>query len=228
MTNTPGVLTDATADIAMSLILMSTRGLGAAERRVRTGTPWRWSLTAHLGVGLRGKTPRIVGPGAIGLATARRAKAFDMRVLLSGRSSPDPAVVGELDAAVLDPRRAAHGIRRRVAALPAHPGHAPSHRGARATADAAGRAFGQHVERAWSSPRLPRGGARCRWRSRGRGSTFSRTSECIPACSGVRTSCRCRNVGSATVETRTAMADLAVANVLAVLAGRDAVSPVGG
>ncbi|HZB67113.1 MAG TPA: D-glycerate dehydrogenase, partial [Ornithinibacter sp.] len=49
LTNTPGVLTDATADLAMALVLMTTRGLGAAERRVRTGEPWGWSLTGHLG-----------------------------------------------------------------------------------------------------------------------------------------------------------------------------------
>ena len=63
VTNTPGVLTDATADIAMALVLMTTRGLGAAERRVRTGEPWQWNFTADLGTGLRGKTLGIVGPG---------------------------------------------------------------------------------------------------------------------------------------------------------------------
>ena len=88
VTNTPGVLTDATADLAMALVLMTTRRLGAAERRVRTGEPWGWSMTAGLGTGLRGKTLGIVGPGAIGLATARRATAFGMEVLLSGRRTP--------------------------------------------------------------------------------------------------------------------------------------------
>ena len=62
VTNTPGVLTDATADIAMALVLMTTRRLGAAERRVRTGEPWQWNFTADLGTGLRGKTLGIVGP----------------------------------------------------------------------------------------------------------------------------------------------------------------------
>ena len=83
MTNTPGVLTDATADLAIALTLMTTRGLGAAERRVRTGEPWGWSMTGNLGTGLRGKRFGVVGPGAIGLATAQRALAFGMEVLLS-------------------------------------------------------------------------------------------------------------------------------------------------
>ena len=104
VTNTPGVLTDATADIAMALVLMTTRGLGAAERRVRTGEPWQWNFTADLGTGLRGKTLGIVGPGAIGLATARRATAFGMEILLSGRSAPDPGCGGGAGRARRRPR----------------------------------------------------------------------------------------------------------------------------
>jgi glyoxylate reductase len=102
VTNTPGVLTDATADLAFALVLMVTRRLGEAEREVRTGEPWSWTMFHLLGTSLQDKVIGIVGPGSIGLATARRARAFGMTVLLSGRSRPDPAAVAELGARVVD------------------------------------------------------------------------------------------------------------------------------
>ena len=56
VTNTPGVLTDATADIALALILMATRRLGEGERLIRAGAPWAWSMFFMLGTGSQGKT----------------------------------------------------------------------------------------------------------------------------------------------------------------------------
>ena len=75
VTNTPGVLTDATADLAMALILMVTRRLGEGERVVRAGEKWSWSMFFLLGRGLAGKTLGVIGLGAIGQAVARRALA---------------------------------------------------------------------------------------------------------------------------------------------------------
>jgi glyoxylate reductase len=97
-TNTPGVLTEATADIAMSLILMATRRLGEGERVIRSQTPWVWSMFYMLGTGIQGKTLGIVGLGLIGQATARRARAFGMEIAYSGRRRADPAVEAELGA----------------------------------------------------------------------------------------------------------------------------------
>jgi glyoxylate reductase len=97
-TNTPAVLTEATADIAMSLILMTTRRLGEGERVIRSETPWVWSMFYMLGAGIQGKTLGIVGLGLIGQATARRAKAFGMEIVYSGRRQADPAVEAELGA----------------------------------------------------------------------------------------------------------------------------------
>jgi glyoxylate reductase len=87
VSNTPGVLTDATADLTMALILMVTRRLGAGERLVRSGAAWSWAMDFHLGVGLRGATLGIVGSGRIGAAVAQRADAFGMNVLLHSRST---------------------------------------------------------------------------------------------------------------------------------------------
>jgi glyoxylate reductase len=82
---TPDVLTDATADLTLALILAAARHLPAAEREVREGA-WRtWEPHAFLGLELRGATLAVVGPGRIGRAVAERAEAFGMRTLLVGR-----------------------------------------------------------------------------------------------------------------------------------------------
>ena len=97
-TNTPGVLTEATADIAFGLILMATRRLGEGERLIRAGQPWKWGMFFLLGSSLQGKTLGIVGMGGIGIATARRAKAFGMEIVYQSRSEIDPAIAAELGA----------------------------------------------------------------------------------------------------------------------------------
>jgi glyoxylate reductase len=98
VTNTPGVLTDATADLAMALILMVTRRLAEGERLIRARTPWRWHMFMLLGSGLQGKTLGMVGCGAIGQATARRARAFGMRICYSQRTRLPSPVEAELAA----------------------------------------------------------------------------------------------------------------------------------
>lgn len=88
VTNTPGAVTDATADIALTLMLMSARRAGEGERLVRSGTWGGWHPTQMLGLHLTGKTVGIVGMGRIGQAIARRAHfGFGMTVLYVNRSS---------------------------------------------------------------------------------------------------------------------------------------------
>lgn len=84
--NTPGVLTDATADIAMTLILCVTRRALVATRDAREGRWGLWSPTGWLGTSLRGKRLGVVGLGKIGSATASRAKSFGMEICYSGPS----------------------------------------------------------------------------------------------------------------------------------------------
>ncbi len=97
-TNTPGVLTEATADIAMALVLMATRRLGEGERVIRGGTPWQWGMFYMLGSGIQGRRLGIVGMGDIGQALARRARAFGMTIAYSNRKPVAPAVEAELSA----------------------------------------------------------------------------------------------------------------------------------
>lgn len=100
-TNTPGVLTQATADIAMALILMTTRRLGEGERVVRSNAPWQWGMFYMLGSGIQGRQLGIVGMGEIGCALARRAKAFGMTIAYSNRRPVSPAIERELSAQMM-------------------------------------------------------------------------------------------------------------------------------
>jgi len=83
--NTPGVLTDATADIAWTLILACTRRVREGERMVRAGAFDGWGPNMLLGPSLQGKTLGIYGMGRIGQAVARRAIAFGMDVIFHNR-----------------------------------------------------------------------------------------------------------------------------------------------
>ena len=99
VTNTPGVLTDATAEIAMMLILMSARRAGEGERHLRAGEWNGWRPTHMLSSQVTGKTLGIVGMGRIGTRLARQARhGFGMRVLYSNRSRAAESVEVELDA----------------------------------------------------------------------------------------------------------------------------------
>ena len=102
VTNTPGVLTDATADLAMALVLMVTRRLGEGERLIRSGQPWKWGMFMMLGRGLQGRTLGIVGLGAIGEALAARARAFGMSILYHNRRPVGRAVEERLGARFVD------------------------------------------------------------------------------------------------------------------------------
>ncbi len=101
VTNTPGVLTDATADIAFALVLMVTRRLGEGERVIRAKSDWQWGMYYMLGAGIQNRQIGIVGMGAIGIATARRAKAFGMSVAYFSRSKIAEETALELDAKCL-------------------------------------------------------------------------------------------------------------------------------
>jgi glyoxylate reductase len=90
VTNTPDVLTDATADLAWALILALARRLREGERMLRAGEFRGWAPTMLLGRELRDRTLGILGYGRIGRAVARRAEGFGMRVLFTTRGGGVP------------------------------------------------------------------------------------------------------------------------------------------
>jgi glyoxylate reductase len=91
VTHTPGVLTEATADLTMALLLALTRRIIEGDRMTRAGRFVGWAPDLLLGTELRGKVLGIFGPGRIGRAVARRARAFGMTVVATGRSPRDDA-----------------------------------------------------------------------------------------------------------------------------------------
>jgi glyoxylate reductase len=86
VTNTPGVLPETTADMAFALLMAGARNVVASDRDTRAGGWTTWSPTAFLGQDIFGATLGIVGLGEIGEAMARRARGFDMRVLYTSRT----------------------------------------------------------------------------------------------------------------------------------------------
>ncbi|MEE2760622.1 MAG: D-glycerate dehydrogenase [Pseudomonadota bacterium] len=98
VTNTPDVLTEDTADLAMALILMAARRLGEGERNLRGGGWDGWAPTQHLGQRINNQKLGIIGMGRIGSALARRARGFCMEVHYFNRNRLDVELETELGA----------------------------------------------------------------------------------------------------------------------------------
>lgn len=226
-TNTPGVLTDATADIAFGLILMATRRLGEGERLIRSGREWKWGMFFLLGSGLQGKTLGVVGMGGIGQATARRAKAFGMEIVYQSRSEIDPGIAAELGARRVDLDELLSVSD--VVSLHCPYGPATHHLiGAEqlvAMKDSAylvNTARGPIVDEAALAAALREG------RIAGAGlDVYEHEPQVHPELLELDNMVLVPHLGSATVETRTAMAVLAADNVLAVLGGQRPPTPIG-
>jgi lactate dehydrogenase-like 2-hydroxyacid dehydrogenase len=96
VSNTPGAVTDATADIALTLILMSARRAGEGERLVRSGDWSGWHPTQMLGQHVTGKKLGVIGMGRIGAAIARRCHlGFEMQVVYTARSDKSPGFAAQ-------------------------------------------------------------------------------------------------------------------------------------
>ena len=102
VSNTPGVLTDATADVAFALIMAIARRVVEGDRMTRAGAFKFWAPLHFLGSDVSGKTLGIIGLGHIGKALAKRARGFDMPILYHNRRRIDPDTERELGAAYAD------------------------------------------------------------------------------------------------------------------------------
>lgn len=104
VTHTPGVLTDATADMTWALLLAAARHVTTADQFVRDGNFERWETTLLLGTELANKTMGIIGLGRIGAAVARRALGFGMEVIYNNRRPANPTVERQTGADFVDLR----------------------------------------------------------------------------------------------------------------------------
>ena len=102
VSNTPGVLTDATAELAFAMILAVSRRLVEGDKMVREGRFKFWAPMLFLGREVTGKTLGIIGMGKIGKAVAARARSFDMRILYHNRKRIDAEGEKELKAEYVD------------------------------------------------------------------------------------------------------------------------------
>jgi glyoxylate reductase len=93
VTNTPDVLTEATADMAWALMMSAARRVAEGDRLLRSGEQWSWGPDTMLGQDVYGRTLGIIGFGRIGRAVARRAVGFGMRVAYVAHSASTPAPV---------------------------------------------------------------------------------------------------------------------------------------
>jgi glyoxylate reductase len=102
VTNTPGVLTDTTADFAFALMMAAARRVAEGDRFVREGEFHGWAIDMLLGQDVWGATLGLVGVGRIGGAVARRARGFDMRILYTDEVALSAEVERELGATRVD------------------------------------------------------------------------------------------------------------------------------
>jgi len=99
--NTPGVLTETTADLAFALLMAAARRVSEGDRYVRAGRWKTWGPMLLLGPDVHGSTIGIVGFGRIGQAMARRARGFGMKILYHDLARAEPAIEAELEATYL-------------------------------------------------------------------------------------------------------------------------------
>jgi glyoxylate reductase len=212
VTNTPDVLTEATAEFTWALILGIARRVGEADRLVRAGGWKGWSLDFMLGTELRGKQLGIIGAGRIGRAVAAKAPAFGMRAVFAKHDMSLDELLVTSDVISIHSAATAenrHLINRKTLIR------------MKRSAILVNTARGSLVDEealVWAlDERLLAGAAL---------DVFEREPDVHPGLLKHENVLLAPHLGSATRETRTAMADLAVRNVLAVLAGGPPLTPI--
>lgn len=216
VSNTPDVLTDATADFTLALILAVTRRLGEGERWVRRGDWPGWAFDQLLGMQLNGKQLGIVGFGRIGRAVAARGQAFGMTIAHTSRSGAGMP---------LDRLLATSDVVSLHVPLTPETKHLigqPELARMKRTAYLINTTRGPVVDEtalAWALKNRLIAGAGL--------DVYEREPDIHADLLPLENVVLAPHLGSATTETRTAMADLAVRNVIAVLGGDPALTPVG-
>ena len=221
VTNTPDVLTNACADFTWGLILAITRRLGEGERVVRAGKWGGWALDYMLGMELRGKQLGLVGVGRIGGAVAEKAPAFGMTIAYADQR---PADIPNATQMPLDRLLATSDVVSLHVPMTPETKHLIDQKALtrmKRTAYLINTSRGPVVDEAalaWAlKERLIAGAAL---------DVYEKEPEIHPALMQLENVLLIPHLASATTETRTAMADLAVSNAIAILNGKPAITPV--
>ena len=227
VTNTPGVLTEATADLAFGLLLASARRVAEGDRLVRRGAFAGWTPSFLVGVPVHGATLGLVGLGRIGQAMARRARGFGMRVIYASRTRASHDVeraLGASHASVDDVFALANFVSLHCPLTPETHHLVNAERLARMKAGAVliNTARGACVDEAALAAALrdgPLGSAGL--------DVFEDEPRVHPSLLALENVVLAPHIGSADRPTRVAMAAIAIDSVRAVLAGRPPLYPVG-
>ena len=226
VTNTPEVLDDATADLTWALLLAATRRVAEGDRLVRSGRPWSWGMSFMLGSSLRGKLLGIVGLGGIGRRVAERSRAFGMEVAYHSRH-PAPA---EVEAALGAERMPLERLLAEADVLSLHCPLTPETHHLIGVAELermkpsavlVNAARGPIVDEAALAEALAAGEIAAAGLD-----VYEHEPRVEPRLLELENVVLAPHLGSATVETRTAMAELAARNAISVLGGQGPLTPV--
>jgi glyoxylate reductase len=212
VTNTPDVLTEATAELTWALILTAARRIGEGERLVRRGAWKGWALDFMLGTELRGKQLGVIGRGRIGRAVAARAPAFGMTAVFAKENMSIDELLVSSDVVSINTslrpetrhlidRRALMRMKRSAILV-------NTARGPVVDEEALAWALGERLIAAAALD------------------VYEREPVVHEALLAMENVVLAPHLGSATRETRTAMIDLAVRNAIEVVSGRPALTPV--
>ena len=226
VTNTPGVLDDATADLTMALLLAAARRLAEGDRLVRSGRPWTWGMSFMLGTDLRGKQLGIVGFGGIGRKVAARARAFGMEVAYHSRREAPAEAVERLAARRLP-------LEQLLASSDFVSLHCPLTPQTRHLIGAAELAAMKPTAILVNAARGPVVDERALAAALATGKiaaagldVYEQEPRVEPSLLALDNVVLSPHLGSATIETRTAMAELAARNAISVLGGQGPLTPV--
>jgi glyoxylate reductase len=226
VTNTPEVLDDATADLTWALLLAATRRVAEGDRVVRSGPPWSWGMSFMLGSSLRGKLLGVVGLGGIGRRVAERGRAFGMDVAYHSRHRAPAEVEAALGAERMPLERllAEADVLSLHCPLTPETHHligAPELTAMKPSAVLVNAARGPIVDERALAEALAAGEIATAGLD-----VYEREPQVEPRLLELENAVLTPHLGSATVETRTAMAELAARNAISVLSGHGPLTPV--
>ena len=227
VTNTPGVLTEATADLTMALILAAARRIAEGDRFIRRGLFNSWDPLLLLGSGLQGKVLGIIGMGRIGRAVARRAQAFGLKIKYYKRYPLSPESAAECGAEYMPLEE----VIREADFLSLHLPYTPEVRHLidrrrlnmmKPTAYLINTARGGHIDEKSLVEHL-----RANKIAGAALDVYEYEPSLAPGLIDLENVTLLPHLGSATRETRAKMAEMAAENVRAVLDGREPLNPAG-